>query len=78
MDPGRSWGDCGNLVGMNWKTTVSGALAAIGTALAAPGVLPPPWGMIAQLMAALGLALLGSTAQDKARSVPSVSPKSLN
>lgn len=50
---------------MNVKTTVSGLLAALGTALAATGVLPPPWGVVAGLLASIGIALLGLNAQDK-------------
>ncbi len=50
---------------MNWKTTLAGVLAAIGQVLSSPGLLPPPWHVVAQAAAALGLALLGYTAADK-------------
>lgn len=50
---------------VNVKTTLSGVLAAIAAALATPGVLPPPFGTVAQLVLALALALLGWNAKDK-------------
>lgn len=54
---------------INWKTTVAGILAAIGPALAETGVLPPPWGVVAQLVSAVGLVLLGYSAADKSKPV---------
>jgi hypothetical protein len=53
-----------DLLDMNWKTTLSSVLAAIGTALSAPGVLPAPWGMVAQMVAAAALAAFGAVAAD--------------
>lgn len=50
---------------MSLKTTISGIVAALGTALAAVGVLPPPWGVIAQLLAAAAVALLGYYSADR-------------
>lgn len=58
---------------MNWKTTLAGVLAAVGQVLAQPGLLPPPWHVVAQALAALGLALLGYSAADKG--APIKSPK---
>lgn len=54
----------------NWKTTLGGLLSAVATALAVPGVLPPPFGWVAQLVAAVGLALLGLTAADASNLPP--------
>lgn len=56
---------------MNWKTTLSGILGAMGTSLGATGVLPPPWGIVAQLLGALGIALLGTAAADRTKPPPS-------
>jgi hypothetical protein len=50
---------------MNWKTTFAGILAALGQGVSAVGVLPPPWGVVAQLLSAIGLALLGYHSADR-------------
>lgn len=57
---------------MHWKTTLAGVLAAIGQALSAIGALPPPWGTVAGLLSALGIALLGATAGDASKVKPAV------
>lgn len=49
----------------NWRTTLAGVLAAIGTVLSTSALLPGPWGAIAGAIGALGTALLGLFAQDK-------------
>jgi hypothetical protein len=50
---------------MHWKTTIGGIVAAIGTALQAAAILPPPWGWLASLLTALGSIILGASAADK-------------
>jgi len=51
---------------MKWRTTLSGIVAALGQALGATGALPPPWGVVAQLVAAGALAVLGYAVADRA------------
>ena len=50
---------------MHWRTTTTSIISAIATALAASGMLPAPWGLIASLVGAAALALLGGSAADK-------------
>jgi hypothetical protein len=49
---------------------MGGILAAIGTALQAAAILPPPWGWIASLLQAVGSIILGATAADKSLVAP--------
>jgi hypothetical protein len=52
---------------MHWKTTIAGILAAIGTALQAAALLPPPFNVIPVILTAVGQLLLGHHAADRAR-----------
>lgn len=54
----------------NWKTTLAATIAAIAQALQATGALPPPWGMITQLVEAAALAALGYSAADRTPAPP--------
>jgi hypothetical protein len=48
----------------NWKTTVAGILAALGTAGAAAGIVAPPWSFAFVALTVIGQALLGFWAAD--------------
>jgi hypothetical protein len=60
---------------MHWKTTLSGILAAIGTALQAAQLLPPPFNVIPVILTAIGQLLLGWKAADRDRVSPRPAPR---
>lgn len=59
---------------MHWKTTLAGVLAAVSIALSEHGGLPAPWGLVASLLGAIGLSILGYSSADRAK-VALKSPK---
>lgn len=55
---------------MNWKTTIAGLVAAIGTTLTGSAILPEKWAWIGTAMQVIGLGLLGAYAADKSKQPP--------
>lgn len=56
----------------NWKTTAAGAISALGAYLATQ---PGGWGIIGQILTALGVFLIGAAAKDGTTGSPALPPK---
>jgi hypothetical protein len=55
----------------NWKTTIAGVIGAIGAYLSTQ---PGGWGVVGQVLAALGLFLIGAAAKDGTTGSPALKP----
>lgn len=53
------------LLGLNWRTTMGGTLAAAGGVLVASAPTGSKWQVAGQIMAAVGAAWLGFAARDR-------------